>query len=264
MSSFLINAYSVIPGTYNPGGLGTWTPTDALLSACKTWLDAADTGTLTVVSSKVTVWTDKSGNGVSPTPQTVNGPTTGTVTQNGLNVLVFDGTVDLGKGGVTLPDNSPGVTVLAVAKYTDPAVAGWIAYGTDAGATDFSFSLGRAGNNNMVVTGDGVHAASFNDNTTNYQVLSGIATTTLRQLWQNGTSQGTNSNVDAAKTTGRLYVGSDNNPAVFLTGNIAEILVFEGTDTTNRQKGEGYLAWKWGLQTSLDAGHPYKGGGPNT
>ena len=29
-------------------------------------------------------------------------------------------------------------------------------------------------------------------------------------------------------------------------------------DDTDRQKVEGYLAWKWGLQASLDASHPYK------
>ena len=39
-------------------------------------------------------------------------------------------------------------------------------------------------------------------------------------------------------------------------GYIAEALIT--TDTTNHQKTEGYLAWKWGLQSNLPSGHPYK------
>jgi hypothetical protein len=37
-----------------------------------------------------------------------------------------------------------------------------------------------------------------------------------------------------------------------------------GTDATTdiRQKLEGYLAWKWGTQTSLAIGHPYKSAAP--
>ncbi len=32
--------------------------------------------------------------------------------------------------------------------------------------------------------------------------------------------------------------------------------------TTDRQKAEGYLAWKWGIQSSLPAPHPYKAAPP--
>jgi hypothetical protein len=39
-------------------------------------------------------------------------------------------------------------------------------------------------------------------------------------------------------------------------GYLAEALIT--TDTTNHQKTEGYLAWKWGLQSLLPSDHPYK------
>lgn len=45
-------------------------------------------------------------------------------------------------------------------------------------------------------------------------------------------------------------------PANIVDGYIAEALIT--TDTTNHQKTEGYLAWKWGLQSNLPSGHPYK------
>ena len=36
----------------------------------------------------------------------------------------------------------------------------------------------------------------------------------------------------------------------------------ESTNTTTRQLIEGYLAWKWNLQASLPADHPYKNVAP--
>jgi hypothetical protein len=35
-------------------------------------------------------------------------------------------------------------------------------------------------------------------------------------------------------------------------------------DTDTREKIEGYLAWKWGLEGNLPIGHPYKSAAPTT
>ena len=44
---------------------------------------------------------------------------------------------------------------------------------------------------------------------------------------------------------------------------VAEMLVYNtAVSTLNRQKCEGYLAWKWGLQGNLPSTHPYKGSAP--
>jgi hypothetical protein len=49
----------------------------------------------------------------------------------------------------------------------------------------------------------------------------------------------------------------------FVDGNIAEIVIFNSSlGTTDRQKMEGYLAWKWGLEANLPVGHPYKSAAP--
>ena len=46
-------------------------------------------------------------------------------------------------------------------------------------------------------------------------------------------------------------------------GEIAELLVFDSVLPTNdRQKMEGYLAYKWGLTNSIPDDHPYKTSGP--
>ena len=35
-----------------------------------------------------------------------------------------------------------------------------------------------------------------------------------------------------------------------------------GTDISEIEKAEGYLAWKWGLVSNLPSGHPYKNSRP--
>jgi hypothetical protein len=46
--------------------------------------------------------------------------------------------------------------------------------------------------------------------------------------------------------------------------NLAEVIVFNTAlaDANDRQMVEGYLAWKWGLNTSLPTSHPYYGAPP--
>jgi hypothetical protein len=46
--------------------------------------------------------------------------------------------------------------------------------------------------------------------------------------------------------------------ARYFIGNIQEVIVYTGpTTTSQRQQVEGYLAWKWGLQSSLPSTHAY-------
>lgn len=63
--------------------------------------------------------------------------------------------------------------------------------------------------------------------------------------------------------------GSFNHPSLLLgnrfslntnyNGHLCEIIMYQGTlSTDDRQSVEGYLAWKWGLQSNLPATHPYK------
>jgi hypothetical protein len=48
-------------------------------------------------------------------------------------------------------------------------------------------------------------------------------------------------------------------------GKMREVLMFSGNmTTTDRQSIEGYLAWKWGLQSTLPLGHPFAASTPGT
>lgn len=71
------------------------------------WLDASDTSTITASAGAVSQWNDKSGNGRNMSQATSAAqPITGSATQNGLNVLSFDGsdhmTHDAGSDAITL------------------------------------------------------------------------------------------------------------------------------------------------------------------
>jgi hypothetical protein len=48
------------------------------------------------------------------------------------------------------------------------------------------------------------------------------------------------------------------------SGDLAEVVIFNSVlTTTNREKVEGYLAHKWGIQSTLPANHPYKTTAPS-
>ena len=52
-------------------------------------------------------------------------------------------------------------------------------------------------------------------------------------------------------------------PTPWLNGRIAEVVVANTlADAGDRQRLEGYLAWKWGLQGNLPADHPWKAAPP--
>jgi hypothetical protein len=77
----------------------------------------------------------------------------------------------------------------------------------------------------------------------------------------NGVLQDTR-NWDTVKSLSTLQIGTWSNGQHW-QGYAAEIIVYTGSvSDTERQKVEGYLAWKWGLQSMLPSTHPYKSSGP--
>jgi hypothetical protein len=62
--------------------------------------------------------------------------------------------------------------------------------------------------------------------------------------------------------TSGIRIGADSvtTPGAFAwDGQIGEIVIVSGDlSVTDRQRLEGYLAWKWGLESNLPSDHPYK------
>ena len=60
-----------------------------------------------------------------------------------------------------------------------------------------------------------------------------------------------------------MYAIADNQYAHATDGMIGEVVIVDGElSTEDRQKMEGYLAWKWGQVSKLPAAHPYKNAAP--
>lgn len=70
-------------------GSGAWTGSLPVTGGLRAWFDASDTGGITSSAGLVTQWNDASGNGRHLTSASTGRPSTGTNTQNGLNVLTF-------------------------------------------------------------------------------------------------------------------------------------------------------------------------------
>jgi hypothetical protein len=60
-----------------------------------------------------------------------------------------------------------------------------------------------------------------------------------------------------------LSLGSLGNGVTPTLGYIAEVVICDAVlSSTDREKVEGYLAWKWGLESNLPSGHPYENAAP--
>lgn len=82
------------------------------------WLDASNAGSITSSGGAVSQWSDLSGNNNHCTQSTAGAkPTTGATTQNGLNVIDFDGGSDFLDYATSLqPVAAGGLSVVAVAR----------------------------------------------------------------------------------------------------------------------------------------------------
>ena len=249
-----------------------WTP--AQLSNLALWLDAADTSTFTLNGSAVSQWRDKSGNARHASQSTAAQQPTYTLNgMNGLPVVTFDGTADNMAVNYNYAGNA--ATLYAVAaRLSGGSSEQWIfsSYGGSAGtpliapmwikgpSTDEWASYGGS---------TAVFALSGATLTTNGQgFMLGIdssITDSVLNMYTNGSLTAQHpGTVRFTGGTARNFIGAEVNGASrFLSGHVTEIVQIESRlSTTDRQRLEGYLAWKWGLQANLPTNHPFKNSAP--
>jgi hypothetical protein len=250
-----------------------FTPTQ--ISGCQLWLDAADPTTLSLSGSNVTQWRDKSGNGRNATGYN----TTATFNPNGLNTgysaLEFSSTKSM-QSSVASGTFSSAASGFIVYKFTG-SVNLTAAYGlfsrtvspsngvpTPFDMYSFSNATYRSIGNGTVFTQSTAspnYITQSNASQYNFSIQSSATTT-----W-NESVNGTVATLTSSGGTGAGYgdtgstvlIGGRLDTAVFFQGVISEVILYNISITTlQRQQVEGYLAWKWGLQSSLPANHPYK------
>jgi hypothetical protein len=261
------------------GGPQLWRPSN-LGSALALWLDAEDAASITLNGSTVSQWNDKSGNARHVSQATAaNQPTR---TLNGLNgkpVLTFDGADWLFNANPgAIARNVAGGTVAAVMNYTDFTIQRIpIAAMNGAGAgVRLSTVLQAAGTLNIAarrLDAEGALVVSspptYTSGTNVIQV--GVARYSDGALDQfvNGVAGGTGtfpSSGNSSDTDSATLIIGGTSTDDGVTLNLNQMLGFVGEvvytntalSTTDRERLEGYFAWKWGLEASLPTGHPFR------
>lgn len=240
-------------------GGAAFSPLD--LAGLVLWLDASDAGSITESGGAVSQWNDLSGNGYHVSQATAGAkPGTGAATQNGLNVLTFDGGDHLlHDAGSDAIDLSP-MTFFIVARQdaTTAAYARLLAGRVSAtGTHDYvspNFTSARQNgdslNWNSAGTSSGTHVAYTDAVFFVYHGRSS-GTTTYHAL-----NNGTEYSAAASPPSNLRYLGvggaltTNGNPPVVdqqLVGRVAEIIL------TNSDMASGdratvwdYLKTKWG------------------
>ena len=216
--------------------------------------------------SQISTWYDKSGLGNNLTQaNSGNQPTYATNVQNGLNAVYLNGSQFMLNSTVAFPAGN--YSVFAICKTTSNN-GNWqrlvngttgdnrLLFGVNSG-NDYDGWGNSGGWNDLNSTTIG----GVNQNMQNIWYLKEIINSGTSTGWQpliNGTLCDVRNSAATDAFTGLElggYSGGANQPWI---GYAAEILIYNAAlSTLNRQKVEGYLAWKWGLQTSLPSSHPY-------
>jgi hypothetical protein len=229
---------------------GGFVPTD--ITGCVLWLDASDTGTITEASGAVSQIDDKSSAGNHATQGTGSAqPTTGTRTQNGLNVLDFDGTGDYLSSALTASDRTQtvfGVWLLDTINGDDMGLLG-SAGGTGGRQVQFRTDTNRISVVKSWVAVLGDYSVAAMAASTPYVSVTAIGDANFIQSLNDSAEETDTESTTftAARTT---VIGTDAGNGLFgyLNGWIAEIVVYDtqlGLD--DRATVRDYLNAKWAV-----------------
>jgi hypothetical protein len=236
------------------------------------WLDAKDPtngGSIPQNNTKLSTWNDKS---LGVRNANANNSTGVLWTKiNGAEAFYFDGGTNSShnfNGSISITGNS--FTIFTVSTFTGGGANNGRIIGMtpnkDTADWNNSSSVSlerRNGQSSPQVTRNGGYA--FANSSTPYGSLY------VTSLYFDGTKGyinnliGSNSNlVDGNfNSTGNFgigyySVGSDPPISAPMTGYVSEVIVYNrALSTSDKQKVEGYLSWKWGLEGKLPSTHPY-------
>ena len=247
--------------------------TPLMIPSLALWFDAADPGTITQSGGTVSEWRDKSSNAYSVfQPNASYRPTYGTNLLNGLPGVQLSGSRYLYQLGSNMPNfsSSPATTVYMVAKNGSTlAPLGWnflntMTYiGALTGTPRYFFSFYEENTPRLSLYTNDV-LAGFNSSyfvpLNSNAIIGFAASATSNYLFFNGSNTAfTSTGAPPSANNETWFFFGDDNSNYVTDENIYEFVGFNTLLTSAQQQAvEGYLATKWGLQSSLSNGHPYK------
>jgi streptogramin lyase len=228
------------------------------ISGCVLWLDAADASSITG-TSPVTAWKDKSGKNNtftytgSPTYRTSS-------TLNNLGCITFNGTTTYNSGTDTMYwsaftlSQPYSIFVVSTQRISANAALSFIIESAVGGTAVLLYTYGL---NLTIFAGSGnIQTDPVLPFTANVpHVYSAIYNSSSSLLGYDGNSTSP-INPGTVNWPG-IYLGRDWS-GVYQSADYGEIIFYSrALSTSERQNIEGYLTWKWGLQSSLPVTHPY-------
>jgi hypothetical protein len=249
------------------------------VGGCGAWFDAADSTTVQFASgSNMSRWLDKSGLQNHMATNSSNQGVWPVYTQGTLNgkpVVTFSGAAMI--GGYASPTSTTPHTIFVVARPS--AISAFhdlfqVSSYPDGGISGVGVNLSATYTSNKWFAGS-LYGERDGDVTSNTVASTSRTDVVVATVWPgsniNTTVNGTtgldsalvtyylNTKANGAKTNmGAHWYPPDNYYREFYYGYIAEVLVYSNAlGVADRQRIEGYLAWKWGLQSQLPALHPY-------
>lgn len=239
-----------------------WVPTDAAGSVVA-WFDAQTSSTITQASNLVSSWASRSG---AITLDQAVGSNQPTYQASGLNskpAIYFPNSnyekLITSTGLASLPANQDAHTWLIVGYF------GVKSYTADFGVTGTVRGLGKTGTNyrpSMVRSGNdqnGTITLGATGGVTTWTLAAGSSP--LSEIYVDGTvSVSSTRNTFPTAAATEMYINTINQAVpVHAQEWVISTAAF---GTSDRQKLEGYGAWRWGLQAKLPGGHPYASAGP--
>jgi hypothetical protein len=231
------------------------------------WLDASDpeaTGTPLASGTPLTTWYDKSGNNNDAV-------ITGTITISKVSPSVYY-SADFSASSFATSSIASDTFINALEYFVVYKSTSAVTYNTLLTRPMTTIFCYDAYNFNRIIPANVGDLQGFISNYNLYNNSSSIYSTQIDQVknsfseFSNGVSTGKYT-AEAAWTPEdngtSLYIGTRFDLNTGFMGSMQEIVVFNrALSTTERQNIEGYLAWKWGLQTTLPSTHPYYASAP--
>lgn len=233
--------------------------TPSSISGLSLWLDAADPAAFTFSGNAITTWKDKSGNGFDFTANS-NGLT---YTSNG--VLFVDNNFMSNASITTFQGQNTLFLVLRATGINASGIGMIFSYGSDATldaygyrilapgigtSTSYSWDVNPPGNGNNL---DNAGAATL--------YINGVTGTSNTYSISNQAVLSAPGDGGIGPMGGLVRTGltlSRSFSSRFYNGYNYEVILYNfKMSTEQRRQVEGYLAWKWGVQTAFQTTHPY-------